>query len=170
MSLEKRPAAVQADPPASDRPDRVAERSGGRDGEVRGKARLELPAEEDDALPGESAGGDSASVHHHRLAGRGQDRVDGHQQKDGVEPVVADDGGEEIGDLAQNRGDRHGRGLYPGDATGFFFAEIGAARITRNTCVVSSTAPSSFVARNRICKGRWRRTRGRRPLSLSSAR
>ena len=115
-----------------------------------GKAGLELPAEDDDVLTGECAGRDGAAVHHHRLAGRGQDRVDGHQQKDGVEPVVADDSGEEIGDLAQNRGDQHGRGLYPGDATSFFFFGIGAARITRNACVVSSTAPSSFVARNRI--------------------
>ena len=149
VSLEERTATVQADPPAPDRSDRVADRAGDGDREVGGKARLELPPEEDDALPRERAGRDGAAVHHHELAGRRQDRVDHHQQKDRVEPVVADDGGEEIGDLAQNRGDGHGRGLYPRDVTGFFFGR-GAARITRKACVVSSATPSALVARNRI--------------------
>jgi hypothetical protein len=64
-----------------------------------------------DVLTGERAGRDGASVHHHGLAGGREDGVQQHQQEDRVEPVVADDGREEIGDLREDRRDRHGREL-----------------------------------------------------------
>ena len=152
VALEERTAPVHSDPPAPDRSDRVPDRAGEGDREVRGKARLQLPPEDDDALAGERAGSDRTAVDHHRLARRGEHGIDRHQQEDRIEAVVADDRGEGIGDPAQDRSDKHEPGLYPDEAggLGLFFGGSGAARVTRKAWVVSSTTPSSLVARNRI--------------------
>jgi hypothetical protein len=70
-----------------------------------------LRAEKDHVLPGERARGHRAAVHHHRLAGGRQHRVDDHDQEDGVKPVVADDARDGIGDRAEQREERHGAGI-----------------------------------------------------------
>src|SRR5438270_5888741 len=83
-SLEQRPAAVGADPPAGDRADEVADRSGERHREECPERRRDPRPEERHVLRGECASRERAGVDHDELARRGKDRVDRHQAEDRV--------------------------------------------------------------------------------------
>ena len=101
VALEQRPAAVVADRPADERADRVPDRAG--EGHRRRRprtVRVDRVAEEDDVLPGERAGRERARVDHHELARGREDGVDEHQDEDGVDAVVADEGSDRGDDQA----------------------------------------------------------------------
>ena len=115
VSLDERPAAVVADPPAGERAERVADRSRGHHDRERLPAARHLASEDDDVLAGERAGGERARVEHHELAGRGQHRVDEHQREHGVDAVVADERRQRIRDRRRDRGDEHLREYRSGD-------------------------------------------------------
>src|SRR3954452_1062262 len=67
VAVEQRPAAVEADPPAEDGADEVAERSRERNGEIRAEAVREVGAEERERRS-ERTGRDRAADDHHELA------------------------------------------------------------------------------------------------------
>src|SRR4029453_9477527 len=97
--------AVPPPPPADERPEQVAERPRERDGDVAPEGRVDRVPEEDDVAARNGTARHGSAVDHHQLARRGKDRVDGHQPEDGVEPVVADEGG----DAVRDGGEQHGR-------------------------------------------------------------
>src|SRR5262245_2513065 len=108
VALEIRPAAVQADGPPDDRSDRVADRPRERDREVRGQALVDRPPEERDVLVREGTRGERPAVHHDELARGREHGVDEHEREDRVEPVVADDRRDGVGELTEDGGDEHG--------------------------------------------------------------
>ena len=142
------PAAAAADLPADHGADQVAERAGERDREVRGEARRERVAEQRHRLPRDRARGDRAAVDHHDLARGREDRVDQHQEEDGVEAVVADRARDRVGDAAED-GEQHRRG----DST------ARAARV-----------PRPETTSGRRCAGRGRRASARSSRARSSPR
>src|SRR3954471_5641033 len=88
VALEEGPAAAEADPPAEDRPELVADHARQHDGDERRQPRP-VPAEDVDAVR-QRARGEGAGVDHHELARRGEDRVDEHQDEDGENAVVGE--------------------------------------------------------------------------------
>src|SRR4051812_24623719 len=89
VAVEQRAAAVEADPPADDRADEVAERSRKRDGEIRAEPVRQIRSEEGERRT-ERTRGDGAADDHHELARRRQDSIDRHQDEDRIEAVIAD--------------------------------------------------------------------------------
>ena len=128
-----------AEPAAADRPDQVADRARERHREVGREAALELVAEERHRLAGEGAGGDRARVDHDELAGRGEHRVDQHQEEDGVEAVVPDHVrdrvGEAVQEVAEGVRDEHRRGRLAPPSAGLAQRdrreELGPADVAR---------------------------------------
>src|SRR5262249_4883070 len=110
---------------------RVGDCTGGRHRHVRPGRRVDAVTEEHHVSRDERARGDGPCVDHHELAPGGHQGGSEHQQKDGIDAVVADEGGE--------RGEQHHR-VY-------FWSET-EKRGTRRTVNVapSVTEPSSFVA------------------------
>src|SRR6185436_4474043 len=92
----------------------------------------------------ERAGGDRAAEHHHRLRRGRKDGVHEHEHEDGVEAVVADRGGDRVGELGGDGGDRHGRERTQERR---FFGGGATRRIV--TGASSSAAPTSLTARIR---------------------
>ena len=70
---------------------------------------MDAGAEKVDVLTGECGGRERSRVQHHQLARRGEDGIQRHQEKDGVDAVVPDQRGER----ARDAGDRH-----PADVSG----------------------------------------------------
>ena len=115
VPLEVRAPAVEADRPAHHRAERVADRPGERDREVRGPALVDRAPEERHLLVRERSRGERAAVDHDELARRRQHGVDEHEQEDRVEAVVPDDRRDGVGQLAEDRGDEHrGSLVQPG--------------------------------------------------------
>src|SRR5205823_5577250 len=123
--LEQRPAAVGADPPADDRAGEIADRAGERHREERPEGRRDPRSEERHVLGRERAGRERAGVDHDELARRREDRVDRHQGEDGVQTVVADEGGDRPGDAR----DEHRRSLSARDRYGL--AQVDGAELVR---------------------------------------
>ncbi len=115
--LEPWSSEVVAERPASDRPDQVPDGPGGRDGEVGRQTAVEVVAEERDRLARERARCDRTPVDHDDLARGGEDRVDQHQEKDGIEAVAPDRIGDPRRDVADDPGDEH-RGMLAAGPTG----------------------------------------------------
>ena len=107
MSLEVGAPSVQADGPAADRSERVADRASESDGDVGRKPVLDRPTEEHDVLAGERSRRDCAPVDHHDLARGREQGIDEHEDEDGIEAVVADRRGDGVREVGHDRGDQH---------------------------------------------------------------
>jgi hypothetical protein len=96
-------AGVHAEQPAAEGADDITRDPRHRHHAEGGGVIVDPMPERDHVRVRKDAGGKRARVEHRQLAGRRENRGDDHQPEDGIDAVVADEGGDRAGDA----GNRH---------------------------------------------------------------